>query len=136
MLVFATEDQLSSWMGTPGPLNAGVLLREASTLVRSACRADVFDTLPNGLPVDDDKREALQDATCAQAAVWAATDVNPTAGAGGLAREVVSSGIDGASVSYNTATTDSAKAASIGALCPSAYTILRSAGLASSAVQS
>ncbi|NKU14721.1 hypothetical protein GS928_16305 [Rhodococcus hoagii] len=136
MLVFATEDQLSSWMGTPGPLNAGVLLREASILVRDACKADVFDILPNGLPEDDDKREALQDATCAQAAVWAATDVNPTAGAGGLAREVVSSGIDGASVSYNTASTDSAKAASIGALCPSAYRILRNAGLASPAVQS
>ncbi|NKV28218.1 hypothetical protein GS921_00280 [Rhodococcus hoagii] len=136
MLVFATEDQLSSWTGAPSPLNASILLREASILVRDACKADVFDVLPNGLPEDDDKREALQDATCAQAAVWAATDVNPTAGAGGLAREVVSSGIDGASVAYNTASTDAAKAASIGTLCPSAYTILRSAGLASSAVQS
>ncbi|MBM4489373.1 hypothetical protein GS905_11850 [Rhodococcus hoagii] len=136
MLVFATEDQLSSWTGAPSPLNASILLREASILVRDACKADVFDILPNGLPEDDDKREALQDATCAQAAVWAATDVNPTAGAGGLAREVVSSGIDGASVAYNTASTDAAKAASIGTLCPSAYTILRSAGLASSAVQS
>ncbi|MBM4685492.1 hypothetical protein GS532_16790 [Rhodococcus hoagii] len=136
MLVFATEDQLSSWMGTPGPLNAGVLLREASTLVRSACRADVFDPLPNGLPVDDDKREALQDATCAQASVWAATDVNPTAGAGGLAREVVSSSIDGASVVFNTATTDSAKAASIGTLCSAALPHPPQTGLGSSAVQS
>lgn len=136
MLVFATEDQLSSWMGTPGPLNAGVLLREASTLVRSACRADVFDTLPNGLPVDDDKREALQDATCAQAAVWAATGDDPIKGPGGQEPRLTVSGIDGANVSYDTYLTAPDRARALTTLCPSAYRILHSAGLASSAVQS
>ncbi|MFC9514388.1 hypothetical protein ACFTSD_01515 [Nocardiaceae bacterium NPDC056970] len=136
MLVFATEDQLAEWSGQPVPSKARVLLREASILVRNACKADVFDTLPNGMPADDDKRIAMQEATCSQAVVWAATGVDPTAGAGGLAREVVSSSIDGASVSYNTANTDSAKATSIDSLCPSAHQILRIAGLSSAAVRS
>lgn len=136
MLVFATEDQLTEWSGEPSPANARVLLREASILVRGACRADVFDVLPNGLPEDDDKRLAMQEATCAQAAMWSSTGVNPAAGAGGIANQVVSSSIDGASVSFNTAALDAAKAESIDRLCASAYRILRDAGLASSAVQS
>lgn len=136
MLIFATEAQLSDWTGQPSPSNAVALLREASIRVRSTCQADVFDVLPNGLPADDDKRIAMQEATCSQAAVWAATGVDPTAGAGGLAKEVVSSGIDGASTTFNTAATDAAKAESIDRLCLAAYTILRNAGLASSAVLS
>ncbi|MCA1008996.1 hypothetical protein LCL87_25070 [Rhodococcus hoagii] len=136
MLVFATEDQLSSWLGTPGPLNAGVLLREASILVRDACRCDVFDTLPNGLPEDDDKREALQDATCAQAATWAATGDDPLKGPGGQEPRMTLSGIDGAQVSFDTYLTAGDRAKSLTQLCASAYRILRSAGLASSAVQS
>lgn len=136
MLVFATEDQLSSWTGAPSPLNASILLREASILVRDACRADVFDILPNGLPVDDDKREALQDATCAQAAMWATSGDDPTKGPGGQEPRLTVSAIDGASISYDTYLTAPDRAKALTGLCAGAYRILRNAGLASSAVQS
>lgn len=136
MLVFATEDQLAEWSGEPPPMNARVLLREASILVRDACRADVFDVLPNGLPEDDDKREALQDATCAQAAAWAATGDDPLKGPGGQEPRMTLSGIDGAQVSFDTYLTAGDRAKSLTQLCASAYRILRAAGLASSAVRS
>lgn len=136
MLVYATPDDLSTWMGEPGPDNATQLLRTASLRVATATQADIYNTQANGKPVDDDLSEALRDATCAQAELWAATGVNPIAGAGGLPAQVVSSSIDGASVTMNTAALDTAKAQSTTTLCADALEILRNAGLASGAVQS
>lgn len=136
MLVYATPSELSTWMGIPAPDNATKLLRVASTRVAHATQADIYDIAPNGLPKDSDLAEALRDAACAQAERWAGLDVDPVAGAGGLAKQVVSSSIDGASYSTNGAALDAAKAEAAEGLCADALTILRNAGLASNQVMS
>lgn len=136
MLVYATPAQLATWTGQPAPDNAAALLREASILVGSACRCDVYDTIPSGLPSDPDLLDAMRDATCAHAALWDRLGIDPTAGKAGLAATVTSSSIDGASVSTNAGELAAEAARSLDALCLSAYRILRNAGLASSAVQS
>ena len=86
MLVYADADNLAEWLGEPAPDNAASLLRHASSRVANACRCDIYDTQPSGLPVDDDIREALRDATCAQAERWSALKVDPAAGAGGFGK--------------------------------------------------
>lgn len=136
MLVYATPSELTAWMGEPAPDNAAKLLRVASTRVAHATQADIYDAAPNGKPKDDDLVEAFRDAVCAQAEQWASLGVDPVAGAGGLAKQVVSSSIDGASYSTNGAQLDSAKAEAVEGLCGDALAILRNAGLASNAVQS
>lgn len=136
VLVYATPSELSIWMGEPTPDNATKLLRVASIRVTEATQADVFDVQPNGKPKGDGLVEALRDATCAQAEQWAALGVDPVAGAGGLKKQVVSSSIDGASISTNGAALDDAKTKALDGLCEDAFQILRNAGLASSAVQS
>ncbi len=109
MLVFATEDQLSSWTGAPSPLNASILLREASILVRDACKADVFDILRTGcLRMTTSVRPCMTPPARRPRSGRQPTSTRRQALAR-LAREVVSSGIDGASVAYNTASTDAAK---------------------------
>ncbi|WP_027503243.1 hypothetical protein [Rhodococcus sp. UNC363MFTsu5.1] len=136
MLVYATPAQLATWTGQPEPDNATILLREASILVASACRCDVYDTIPSGLPADDDLVEAMMQATCAHAAQWDRLGIDPAAGPGGLPEKITASSIDGASVSTNAGELAAEAARSLDTLCPSAYRILRLAGLASSAVQS
>lgn len=136
MLILATPDELATWMGSPAPDDAAVLLREASSRVSDACQCDIYDTQSNGKPSDPDLVEAMMEATCAQAELWSLTGVNPAAGAGGLASQVVSSSIDGASLNTNAATLDSAKAESIDGLGASALRILRLVGLASNSVKS
>lgn len=138
MLILATPDDLIDWTGGPYPENAPApaktLLRSASSRVMAACRCDIYDTQPNGLPSDDDKRIAMKEAACAQAEQWAELGVNPAAGAGGLAVQVVSSSMDGASIATTAGTVDAAKAAALDGLCDLAVQILRDAGLASSSV--
>ncbi|NMM84309.1 hypothetical protein B2J88_08040 [Rhodococcus sp. SRB_17] len=134
MLVYATVDQFTTWTGKPQDDSAKPLLRYASSRVADACRCDIYDTQPNGLPVDDDKRIAMQEASCAQAERWSELGVNPAAGAGGLDVQITASSIDGASISTTAATVDAAKAASLVGLCELAMSILRDAGLASASV--
>ena len=136
MLVYADTGDLETWSGTPAPDNAAVLLREASALVTAACRADVYDTAPSGLPLDDDLAEAMRDATCAQATYWAAVGIDPTLGGFGVPQVVTGSSIDGASVSTNGAEVAAEALASLDRLRPVAVTILRNARLGSSWVQS
>ncbi|MFJ7620054.1 hypothetical protein ACIQYZ_14760 [Rhodococcus erythropolis] len=136
MLVYADADDLTTWLGEPAPDNATSLLRHASSRVANACRCDIYDTQPNGLPVDDDIREALMEATCAQAERWKELKVNPAAGAGGFDVQVTSSSIDGSSVSTTAATVDAARAESLDRLCELSVSILRNVGLASSLVRS
>jgi len=136
VLVFATAGDLTTWLGEPAPDNATSLLRHASSRVANACRCDIYDTQPNGLPVDDDIREALMEATCAQAERWKELKVNPAAGAGGFDVQVTSSSIDGSSLSTTAAAVDAARAESLDGLCELSVSILRNAGLASSLVRS
>lgn len=136
MLVYADADNLAAWLGEPAPDNATSLLRHASSRVANACRCDIYDTQPSGLPVDDDIREALRDATCAQAEQWSVLKVDPAAGAGGFDVQVTSSSIDGSSLSTTAAAVDAARAEALDSLCELSVSILRNAGLASSLVRS
>ncbi|MGR6521844.1 hypothetical protein ACU5JM_09445 [Rhodococcus erythropolis] len=136
MLVYATDGDLSAWMDFPAPEGAASLLRHASARVANACRCDIYDTQPNGRPVDDDLDDALRDATCAQAEQWILLKVDPAAGAGGFDVQVTSSSIDGSSLSTTAATVDAARAEALDGLCELSVSILRAAGLASSLVRS
>lgn len=139
---YATSADLTAWTGTDAPDNVAVLLREASALVAEVTRLAVYDTDDAGLPTNDPVSVALRDATCAQAALWAATGIDPLTGAVGAASNaasgvVSSSSIGGASVSYAVAA-DAAdlRVAAVDSLTPSALRILRAAGLLSTAVAS
>lgn len=135
-LIYATAVDLADWTKTPAPDNADILLREASILVADACLADIYDTTPDHMPTDPSLRDAMRDATCAQAAFWAQHGIDPTAGRAGMTEVVTASSIDGASVSTNAGELEAAKAESLDGLIPSAVRILRTAGLGSNLVRS
>ncbi|OOL31859.1 hypothetical protein GQ85_11035 [Rhodococcus rhodochrous] len=138
MLVFATADDYAAYPdAATAPANLGMMLREASLMVREVCRSDLFDTDPTtGMPTDTALVEALRDATCAQAEVWAATAADPVKGPGGQDPRLTVSAIDGASVSFDTYLTMDARARALVQLAPSAVRHLRNAGLASAGVVS
>lgn len=136
MLIYADDGDLETWTGQPAPDNATQLLREASILVGIACQADRYTPLPSGLPADDDKRDAMRDAACAQVEAWTAASVDPIAGPGGQEPRMTVSAIDGASVSFDAYLTAADRANAIKYLSASAYRLLRLSGLASSWVQS
>ncbi|KHJ74659.1 hypothetical protein [Rhodococcus sp. Chr-9] len=136
MLIYATPAELTTWMGRDAPDNATTLLREASTLVADACLADIYDTTPDRMPTDQSLRDAMRDATCIQAAFWAAHGIDPAKGRAGMDEIVVSSSIDGASETTNAGELEAAKASSMDGLVPTALRLLRFAGLASNAVRS
>ena len=136
MLILATADELATWMDSPAPDNASVLLREASGLVSDACKCDIYDTQANGKPSDPDLVEAMMEATCAQAEAWAAADMDPTKGPGGQAPRLTTSAQDGSSLSFDTYLTAPDRNDWVKYICPGAVRILRLAGLASGQVQS
>ena len=130
MLVYATAEDLTTWTGTAAPDNAAQLLRSASGMVRHATRAALYDTTPAGLPSDPDVADAMRDATCAQAAAWAALDVDPTSGPAGVAGQVQSSSILSGSVTYaQREGADADKVATLTGLVPDAVMVLEQAGL-------
>jgi hypothetical protein len=131
-LVYATTTDLTNWTGGAAPTNATQLLRSASLLVRDATAAAFYDADSTGLPTDTTTKQAFNDATCAQAAFWAANGIDPTAG--GLTTTGVLRGkrIGTASLDYDTAAVSSvaamnARLASAKQLCPEAVSILRGA---------
>ena len=135
-LVYATSGDLTTWTGTTAPANADRLLRAASILVRNATRAALYDVDQAGKPSDADVLTAFRDATCAQAAMWAAADIDPSEGGVGVAEPaVVSKSMGGRSIQYAdlsgsvTVQQDRAKAAR--ELCAEAVAILADAGLTS-----
>lgn len=134
MLVYADEADLSTHVAEL-PDNADVLLRFASVLVRRATRFDVYDTTPAGMPDDPWVIDAFRDATCVQAAMWAANGVDPSAGSAGVDGGVESSSIAGGTVKYDTSHVDEARA-SVDTLSPMALAVLRAEGLASHGVAS
>lgn len=128
-LVYATPDDLTTWTGQPAPDNAEQLIRAASMLVRGATRTAVYATTPGGLPRDEDTLEAFRDATCAQAAWWAAQGIDPDNPHGGP-RVAQSKSIGSASVTYADSTDIlAARAAAANSLGSAALTILTDAGL-------
>lgn len=134
-LAYADTDDLAQYTGEVAPAGAARLLREAAALVRFATRNDLYDVQPSGLPSDDDLREAMRDATCAQVEYWIAAGVDPVAGNPGGSSSVANVEVDGAKVQYSAdpgeTAASAARAASITSLVGPAYAILRSVGLAS-----
>lgn len=77
----ATPDDLAAWTTTDAPANAVVLLRSATLLVQEATAQAYYDVDPlTGLATDRQTGQALNDATCIQAAAWAALGINPLLG--------------------------------------------------------
>lgn len=134
MILYATVSEFEAYTGTSAPADIERRIREATAAVKVATRSDRYRVQPNGLPSDDDVREALRSATCAQVAqrIDDAAEVAALPG-GGI---VTSSSIDGATVQLDTSIAATRRAAAqTNALCGAAYAILRAAGLASAAVQ-
>lgn len=126
MLVYATADDLTTFLGEAAPDNADRLLRGASALVRAATRAALYDVTSAGLPSDPDVAEAFRDSTCAQAAEWISTGVEP--GSGTAPGAVKASSIGGASITYE-ATGGLTPVQTLHQLIPDALLYLDAAGL-------
>jgi hypothetical protein len=139
VIVYATEDQLTTWYGSePDVDSVGKYLRSASVLVHRACRNDLYDVEANGTPSDPDLSDAMSEAVCAQAEAWIDNGIDPVKGAAGVEAEVTKSSIDGASIELDAtaiAASASAKAAAVNELCDLSVSILRAAGLASAVVR-
>lgn len=139
MIQYATAEDYTAWTGSAdAPANLPALLRAASGLIARQTRAARYHTDPaTHLPVDVTLRDALRDATCAQAATWAALAIDPLKGpAGAASGSVQSSSIGGASVTRS----DPAQAvlatmAATTDLSAAAYDVLALAGLLSSRVR-
>ena len=138
MLVYATVGDLEAWLQDTAPPNAAGLLRSASVLVTAACRNDLYNTLPSGLPSDENLADAMRDACCEQINAWVLAGIDPaTAGTDTSAPGVVKSEIDGARVEFDPTGIEEAtrnRLRLVSALSGSAYEILRQAGLASAYV--
>ena len=77
----AAPTDLATWTGAPAPTNAMVLLRSASALVLEATEGTYYANDPlTGLATNAIQKQAMNDATCIQAAAWAVIGYNPLAG--------------------------------------------------------
>ncbi|RJO69775.1 hypothetical protein D5S18_28145 [Nocardia panacis] len=139
VLTYATVDQLAEHV-TAAQLDkladsdAARYIREATQLVRTATKNDMYDVTPAGVPTDPILADALAIATCIQVREWIRNDINPLAGAAGLTPTVASASTNGSSVSYISTEQAVARARLLTELTDTARTKLRSAGLASAMV--
>lgn len=134
MIVYADADDLTVWLGEAPDGEIIPLLRKASLLVGRACRNDLYDTTPAGLPADDDLRDAMRDATCSQVEVWLAGGYDPIAGPGGQDPRPTSTQIDGAQVAFDASQSYWDRNRAMTRLAADAGEILRQAGLATAHV--
>lgn len=134
----ASPADLIAWTGaTTAPALAVPLLRSATTLVLTATSAAYYDADPaTGLPTDADTLQAMNDATCIQAAAWDAIKYNPLAGG------VITSGVKSAKsigtahITYaDGAMAAQARADAIASLVPDALRLLELNGLLGSHVR-
>lgn len=135
MTVYATVAEYEAYVGETAPDGLAALLNYSSSLVSAAIRNDLYEAGPNGVPVDDDLREACRDATCIQAAMYVKSGVDPLAGVEGLKPTALKKSIGSGSIEYESmARRDDARAMSINKLNPTAFRVLRNAGLAGAGV--
>ena len=79
--MLAQPSDLAAWTGAAVPANATPLLRSASSLVLDATSSSYYAADPvTGLATDPVVAKALSDATCIQAAAWAALGIDPLLG--------------------------------------------------------
>jgi hypothetical protein len=133
VLIYATSSDLANWTQQAAPANAATLLRSASLLVRDATKVCYYAVDSNNLPTDATILQAFKDATCCQAAFWAANGIDPTAP---LAQPGVlnQKAIGSARLGYDTAGAGSlaawqAKVQAAAELCDEAVRILQDANL-------
>jgi hypothetical protein len=138
--IYATpNDYLDVLQVTEGPDNLGSLLRSASLLIARNIVAAYYATNDAGVPTDAAIVEALKEACCIQASVWAGLGVDPNRGGLDVAAPKRGKGIGSARVDYDTSALSSsvafaARQALLTTLCPDAEQILRAAGLLTSTV--
>lgn len=120
MPVYATSEQLATWLGGTAPADASRLLARASELIDDVLLTAVYDVDPTGAPTDTATAQALADAVCAQVEFWAAGDeeddvLGPLQGAAvGSVQQQYGAGDNRATPMY---------------LAPRAARVLRAAGL-------
>lgn len=73
-MVYATSEQLASYLQGTAPADAGRLLSRASELIDDHIVTAIYDTDTNGMPTDTAVVATLQQATCAQVEYWIAGD--------------------------------------------------------------
>ncbi|WP_422389935.1 hypothetical protein [Arthrobacter sp. N1] len=135
MRTYATTEDLTTFLaGKPVPADAEGLLRVGSMLVARETRTAYYSVDAAGYPLRTDTREAFRDAVTAQAAFWAANNLDPTAGA---LKEVssnhtISKSIKGASIGKSVTLVENSnreRSLALNRLCEEARTILEMAGL-------
>lgn len=133
MIVHATAAQLAAEPWSVSTDQPGVLLRAASRLVDGALLTAVYAT-DDGRATDPRVLGALADATCAQAAAWAALGIDPVTGLPAEVKRgpVKAKALGTASFDYDTTEATLAAQARTRAatsLAPEAWQILADAGL-------
>jgi hypothetical protein len=120
--MLAQPADLAGWTGTAAPANATQLLRAATSLVLEATESAYYDADPTtGLATDTATYNALRDATCIQAAAWAAMGIDPNLGGVQAAGVVAQKRIGSASIVYaNPADAEQARSESLRNLVPEA----------------
>lgn len=129
MRIYATEQELTDWTGSPVDL-AVPLLRAASSLVEDVTVTALYRTDVDGYPADPELRAAFRDAVCAQAESWAALGIDPRKGTAGVSGErvVASKGLGSAQITYAVAERAADdRAAALAQLSEQAASILRGA---------
>ncbi|MBF6332380.1 hypothetical protein [Nocardia transvalensis] len=133
MLIYAAPgDLVPDWLATV-PDDVAVLIRYASIRVTTATRLAVYGTDSTGKPTDPDVRTAMRDAVCAQVAEWVTAHINPVAGPAGQPPVISSQSVPGGSVTYATGSTQQQITTAVTGLCDTAYRILLTAGLITTA---
>jgi hypothetical protein len=137
-LIYATPTDLATWTGATAPANAVNLLRSASMLIADVTSSAFYPVnVSTGLPTDVPTLTALRDATCAQAALWAALKIDPAAGPAGVASSASSKKVGTAALTYNTtAAQTQARMDAAKTPCEESLLILRLAGLLATSVWS
>lgn len=132
----ATPADLAAWTGTAAPANATQLLRSATNLVLTATRGAYYSVDPTtGMATDPVVLQVLNDATCIQAAAWAALGVDPLTGGVPSTKVVASKGIGSARIQYaDAAAAAAARTASLTELVPEAQEKLSNNNMLSSNV--
>lgn len=130
MLVFAQPDDVVKWAGYEfdDDVKLEPLIRRASSMVQRAVRAARFEVTPAGMPEDPEVMDALRDAVCEQVTVWVENDINPTV-IQAAGKNITSSSIGDASVSYSSVGAAQVKDQAANELCGAALDILANAGL-------
>lgn len=140
MPIYATVEELETYLGDTAPVNAEMLIKRASRLVATATRGAIYTVDDNDLPVDLTLLAALNEATLAQTTAWYLNDIDPRKGVGGANDVAIASkSLGGASVSYQNSqsATDAKVALASGqTLDLEAHRILLEAGLLTTKVQS